>query len=114
MLYQSSILSASPLTSLAIDPSYPRMATGSGDGVVRFFDLSSLPACRCLQVVDVAKQIQKIADKAASIASSSCQGEGDGPIVISSGRKAGSQQVCGSAASGTRNMYVHRVKRGQD
>ena len=52
MIYQSSILSASPLTALAIDPSFLRLAAGSGDGVVRFFDLSSLPACRCLQVIN--------------------------------------------------------------
>ncbi len=50
MLYQSSILTASPLTALAVDPSFLRMAVGASDGVVRFFDLSSLPSCRCLQV----------------------------------------------------------------
>ena len=80
-MYQSSILSASPLTALAIDPSYLRLATGSGDGIVRFFDLSSLPACRCLQVVDVSRQIQKIAERALQASSSSAQ-QG-GPVVIS-------------------------------
>ena len=50
MLYQSAILTASPLTAVAVDPTFPRVAVGASDGTVRFFDLSSLPACRALQV----------------------------------------------------------------
>lgn len=49
-MYQSAILCAAPLTALAMDPSFPRMALGAADGVVRFFDLASLPAVRTLQV----------------------------------------------------------------
>lgn len=50
LAYQSAILCASPLTAIAMDPSFPRMALGAADGVVRFFDLASLPAVRSLQV----------------------------------------------------------------
>lgn len=50
MAYQSAILCASPLTAIAMDPTFPRMALGAADGVVRFFDLASLPAVRSLQV----------------------------------------------------------------
>lgn len=49
---QSTILTAAALTSIAVDPSYLRVAVGAADGVVRFFDLASAPACRCLQVSD--------------------------------------------------------------
>jgi hypothetical protein len=50
MVYESSILTAYPLTSIAVDPSFLRIAVGASDGVVRFFDLSGLPACRGLKV----------------------------------------------------------------
>jgi hypothetical protein len=47
---QSPVLTAHPLTSLAVDPSYLRVAVGAVDGCVRVYDLASLPACRLLQV----------------------------------------------------------------
>ena len=50
LVHQSAILSASALTCVAVDPSFPRIAVGAADGVVRFFDLSSLPAVRPLMV----------------------------------------------------------------
>lgn len=43
-----------------------RLAIGAADGVVRFFDLSGLPACRPLQTVDLSKALQRISDAAAS------------------------------------------------
>ena len=74
---------------LAIDPSYFRLAAGHGDGTIRFFDLSSLPACRCLHTVDGAKQVQRIADRAMNAAATSMQQDGasKGPVVVSAGRK---------------------------
>ena len=51
LLHQSPLLSAAaPLAALSYDPSAPRLAVAAADGSVRFFDLSSLPSCRCLQV----------------------------------------------------------------
>ncbi|KAJ9518706.1 hypothetical protein QJQ45_018714 [Haematococcus lacustris] len=47
---QSPILTAYALTSLAVDPTFLRVAVGAADGVVRVFDLATLPACRCVQV----------------------------------------------------------------
>eukprot|EP00198_Chlamydomonas_reinhardtii_P010679 XP_001700016.1 predicted protein [Chlamydomonas reinhardtii] len=45
LVMQSSVLGAAPLTALALEASSPpRLALGAADGVLRFFDLSSLPA----------------------------------------------------------------------
>jgi WD40 repeat protein len=52
LVYRSSILSAAPLLSLALDPKLPRVAIGSADGKLRIFDLEH-PAFRCLQTLDV-------------------------------------------------------------
>ena len=47
LVMQSSVLGAAPLTALALEASSPpRLALGAADGVLRFFDLSSLPAAR--------------------------------------------------------------------
>ena len=48
-MYKSSILCAAALTSLALDPTFPRVAIGAADGVLRIFDLSN-EACRQIQV----------------------------------------------------------------
>lgn len=50
LLHQSSQLTSAPVTSLSFDPTAPKLAVGAADGLVMFLDLSSLPACRCLQV----------------------------------------------------------------
>ncbi|KAK3285759.1 hypothetical protein CYMTET_6648 [Cymbomonas tetramitiformis] len=58
VLHNSSILCAAALTCLALDPSFPRLAVGAADGVVRFFDLST-PAYRQVQVMDVGNAVEK-------------------------------------------------------
>ncbi len=52
LAYQSSIYGAAPLTSLALDPTFPRMAVGSTNGLVRFFDLAS-PSFQQIQSLDI-------------------------------------------------------------
>ena len=52
LVYQSSIYGASPLTCVAMDPTFPRMAIGSTDGVVRFFDITS-PSYQLIQSLDI-------------------------------------------------------------
>eukprot|EP00899_Mesostigma_viride_P012932 jgi/Mesvir1/2163/Mv16675-RA.2 len=81
LLYQSAIISASPFTALAMDPSFPRFAVGSNDGKVRFFDLTS-PGCRCMQVVDVGAALEKA--QAVEVAAVAVAEANEGPKVISS------------------------------
>ena len=93
MLYQSSVLTAYPLISLAVDPTFPRIAVGAADGVLRFFDLSSLPACRLIQTVDVARKLQKIAEKAERIAQTIRSSEADGPVVVTAASSGGDKRA---------------------
>ena len=58
LVYQSSIYGASPLTCLAVDPSFPRMAVGSIDGLVRFFDLCS-PSFQLIQSLDLPLAVKR-------------------------------------------------------
>eukprot|EP00002_Diphylleia_rotans_P035481 TRINITY_DN7750_c0_g1_i1.p1 TRINITY_DN7750_c0_g1~~TRINITY_DN7750_c0_g1_i1.p1 ORF type:complete len:881 (+),score=138.30 TRINITY_DN7750_c0_g1_i1:71-2713(+) len=80
LAYQSGILSASPLLSLAIDPDHERFVVGSADGKLRFYrlDPSNGHGGRCLRELNlhswfssklVAEQEQKV---------------DTGPVVISS------------------------------
>lgn len=50
LLHQSAVLGSAPVTALASDPTFPRLAVGSADGTLRFFELAAPPACRCLKV----------------------------------------------------------------
>lgn len=129
---QSPILTAHPLTSIAVDPSYLRIAVGAVDACLRVFDLASLPAaCRCLQVsttshdassneskdmhfaalahlefhllsqvIDVTKQLQRIAAAAEAAEQGGVLGQqnsaghcrvrpGGGPCVITAGPRGG-------------------------
>ncbi|KAG2454671.1 hypothetical protein HYH02_000510 [Chlamydomonas schloesseri] len=85
LVMQSSVLGAAPLTALALEASSPpRLALGAADGVVRFFDLSSLPAARLLQTVDVGRQLQRALAAAAAAAAEAAAAAAAGPKVISS------------------------------
>jgi WD40 repeat protein len=78
LLYQSSILCAASLTSISIDPAYPRAAIGAADGVVRFFDLAT-PACRCVQTVNLDAKLRGALAAAAEAAAAAAGGGGGGP-----------------------------------
>ena len=52
LAYESGILGAAPLISVAIDPTFPRMAIGSTDGAIRFFDAAA-PGHPLLQRIDI-------------------------------------------------------------
>ena len=56
--HQSAILGAHPLSCLALDPSFPRMAVGSTDGLIRFFDLTH-PGCALVQTLDLPLCVRK-------------------------------------------------------
>lgn len=80
LLHQSAIISSSPFTTMAMDPSFPRMALGAADGSVRFVDLSALPACRHLQVADLGRSLNRLVDQY-RIQRSEDEG-GGGPRII--------------------------------
>ncbi|GLI68282.1 hypothetical protein VaNZ11_012640 [Volvox africanus] len=85
LVMQSSVLGASPITCVAVEPSRPpRLALGSADGALRFFDLSSLPAARLLQVVDVGRKVGRALAAAAAAAEEAAAAAAAGPKVISS------------------------------
>ena len=93
LLFESHILAAAHPNSLAVDPSYPRLALGQTDGVVRFFDLASLPACRSLYTLDLGQDLQQLVSHAeTAVAAAVKAGEQSGaarPRVI---RSIGKQQ----------------------
>lgn len=72
LLYQSSILTAYPLTAVASDPSYARIVVGASDGVLRFYDLTSLPACRSLQVRCLGPAARELAVLCRSVGAGKC------------------------------------------
>ncbi|XP_041468720.1 WD repeat-containing protein 27-like [Lytechinus variegatus] len=81
LIYQSSIISASPFISLTIDPYCQCVALGTTDGQVRIYDLSEGKGFRCLHHVDIAKHIrQQNRLKAEQKTSTTSQG----PATISS------------------------------
>ncbi|GLC47410.1 hypothetical protein PLESTB_001960900 [Pleodorina starrii] len=84
LVMQSSVLGPAPLTCIAIEPSHPpRLALGSADGSLRLFDLSSLPAARLLQVIDVGRKVGRALATAAAAAAEAAAAAA-GPKVISS------------------------------
>ena len=85
VVYRSCVLGASPLRSLAVDPAQPRLAVGADNGVVHFFDISALPACRQLRCIDIARVAAPVAAEVAAVEAASAVGGGDAapPRVIS-------------------------------
>ncbi|GFR52880.1 hypothetical protein Agub_g15512, partial [Astrephomene gubernaculifera] len=85
LVVQSAVLGPAPLTCLALEPSQPpRLVLGAADGTLRFFDLSSLPAARLLQTVDVGRQVNRAMSAAAAAAAAEAAAAAAGPKVISS------------------------------
>lgn len=50
LVYDSGILGSASIRSICMEPSSARMAVGLASGIVRVYDLTNLPECRCLQV----------------------------------------------------------------
>ncbi|XP_070578723.1 WD repeat-containing protein 27-like isoform X2 [Ptychodera flava] len=59
LVYQSTIISASPFISLTMDLLNPQFAVGSSDGQLRVYDLTDGNGFRCLHQLDVAKILRK-------------------------------------------------------
>ncbi|XP_071798693.1 WD repeat-containing protein 27-like [Asterias amurensis] len=81
LVYQSSIISASPFLSLVMNPNCEHFAVGTSDGQVRVYDMREGNGFRCLHQLDIAKMLQtqrknKEAERNAS--------EEKGPRTISS------------------------------
>lgn len=53
LVYDSGILGSASIRSICMEPTCPRMAVGFASGIIRVFDLTSLPECRCLQVTPI-------------------------------------------------------------
>jgi hypothetical protein len=86
-----------------VDPSYPRLALGQTDGVVRFFDLASLPACSSLHILDLGRDVQQLVGYAltglAAAEQAGLERRGNGPRVVQSNGKQQQQQCKGSTGS---------------
>ncbi|XP_078000774.1 WD repeat-containing protein 27-like [Glandiceps talaboti] len=59
LVYQSTIISASPFISLSMDMVNPQFAVGSCDGQMRIYDLTDGNGFRCLHQLDVAKILRR-------------------------------------------------------
>ncbi|XP_071497617.1 WD repeat-containing protein 27-like [Diadema antillarum] len=59
LIYQSSIVSASPFLCLALDPIHQCVALGTTDGQLRIYDLEEGKGFRCLHHIDIAKHVRK-------------------------------------------------------
>ncbi|KAG2486748.1 hypothetical protein HYH03_014550, partial [Edaphochlamys debaryana] len=107
LVFQSAVLGAAPFTCLALEPSHPpRLVLGAADGSLRFFDLSSLPAARPIQQLDVGKQLNRALTAATAAAEAAAAAAAAGPKVVSS-RPAWKAQMglqrqasCGSFSDG--------------
>jgi len=62
IVYNSSVISASPFTFICEDPVLPRLVIASADGKLRYFD--SLDNFRCLSTVDISFIMKKRKEKA--------------------------------------------------
>ena len=59
LVYQSTIITASPFISMTMNLHVPQVAIGTADGVVRVYDLSDGKEFRCVHKVDVGKIMDK-------------------------------------------------------
>lgn len=60
VVYQSTIISASPFLSLILNPLQENLVLGTADGQVRVYDLTEGNGFRCLHQLDVDKLLRKI------------------------------------------------------
>lgn len=64
LLYQSEVVSSSPFIAMALDPLTARLALGSADGCVRFYDVSEgTRTSRCLRTIDVGASVSSHAQQ---------------------------------------------------
>ncbi|KAI0211492.1 WD repeat-containing protein 27 [Lamellibrachia satsuma] len=83
VVYQSTIISASPFLSLILNPLQENLVLGTADGQVRVYDLTEGNGFRCLHHLDVDKLLKKI--KMSHFERSRKQlSELKGPVTISS------------------------------
>ena len=59
LVYQSTIITASPFISMTMNLHVPQVAIGTADGIVRVYDLSDGKEFRCVHKVDVGKIMDK-------------------------------------------------------
>ncbi|XP_006823341.2 WD repeat-containing protein 27-like [Saccoglossus kowalevskii] len=81
LIYQSTIISASPFISLSMDATNPQFAVGSSDGQVRVYDLRDGNGFRCLHHLNVSKLLRKRREAAEQAA---CVTSKTSPTTISS------------------------------
>lgn len=77
IVYESPILSAFPLISLAMNLSRPDVAMGTSDGLVRIFDLTDGNNFRCLHSLDMSRISANRSDGQYGDDCSKCHGESD-------------------------------------
>ncbi|KAL5009013.1 hypothetical protein ScPMuIL_014594 [Solemya velum] len=63
LVYESPILSAFPLISLAMNLNQPEFAMGTSDGLIKIFDLTDGNNFRCLHSIDMSRIMSKMRDK---------------------------------------------------
>ncbi|KAL8572006.1 hypothetical protein ACOMHN_038364 [Nucella lapillus] len=83
LLYQSCVLCAAPLLSLAMNPAEPQVAVASASGDIQVFDLADGKNFRQLARMDVSKMLTKFRQGRQSPSPS--PPSGDGPVVVTRG-----------------------------
>nr|XP_022329336.1 WD repeat-containing protein 27-like [Crassostrea virginica] len=83
LVYQSTIITASPFISMTMNLHVPQVAIGTADGIVRVYDLSDGKEFRCVHKVDVGKIMDKYRQqKEQALLSPTSQK--NGPVTVSS------------------------------
>jgi WD40 repeat protein len=82
LLYQSTIISASPFISLAMNPVHESFAIGSTDGMVRVYDMADGHDFRCLHHLNISKLLRR-----RDTSSQTTKNSSDGPVTISRWRR---------------------------
>lgn len=59
LVYQSTIITASPFLSMTMNLHMPQVAIGTADGIVRVFDLSDGKDFRCIHQINIGKIMDK-------------------------------------------------------
>ncbi|XP_061172644.1 WD repeat-containing protein 27-like isoform X2 [Saccostrea echinata] len=83
LVYQSTIITASPFISMTMNLHLPQVAIGTADGIVRVFDLSDGKDFRCVHQINIGKIMDKyrLSKEQALLSPRSAK---DGPVTISS------------------------------
>uniref|UniRef100_K1P8Z6 WD repeat-containing protein 27 n=1 Tax=Magallana gigas TaxID=29159 RepID=K1P8Z6_MAGGI len=83
LVYQSTIITASPFISMSMNLHVPQVAIGTADGIVRVYDLSDGKDFRCVHQINIGKIMDKYRQsKEQSLLSPTSQK--NGPVTISS------------------------------